>query len=279
MNTTRDDEQLDALLNDWADQTTEPNRLDSLQTRILSTAASKAAVGETREPHAQAGIATGFGTGQCVRIDQPRRAQQLAVGVAAALLLALGVFLGTELQDSTTASIAEIPPEFTWLQEDQLQNKAALLAEMESLFDGQLAWVAEDGSRVALGLDGPSNARSADAVEDRRLAVRLVVVRRDNHASNWQVAWTMDVSSRPEELVRVASKQSPGDALQLWSYELPDGLIAVDCNLQLAGDVTLDAQSSTLCRNGQPQQIAEGTRGGTEYRVFQTVALLDREVG
>ena len=278
MSTTHDDERLDALLNDWADQTTEPNRLDSLQTRILSTAASKSALVEASEPLAQAGIATGFGTGQCVRIDQPRRAQQLAVGVAATLLLALGVFLGTELE-STTANFAEMPPEFTWLQEDQLRNKAALLSEMESLFDGQLAWVAEDGNRVDLGLDGPSNARSADAVEGRRLAVRFVVVRRDDNASDWQVAWVMDVSSRPEELVRVASKQTPGDTLQLWSYQLPDGLIAVDCNLQLTGDVTLDARSSTLCRNGQPQQIAEAARGGIEYRVFQTVALLDREVG
>lgn len=280
MTSTRDDEHLDGLLADWDQQSNNQDRLDTLHQQILAAAVEAHSDAPHGEPASRKQLerTTGFGAGQCVRFEQRSWTAQLVVAVAAMLLLSLGVFLSTELREPTTAAITDVSPEFAWLNDDQLQNKAALLAEMESLFDGQLAWVAENGEHVELGLSDSPGTPSSESAKDR-VAIRLVVIRRENSAADWQVAWAMDVSSRQEELVRVASKGKSNDALQLWSYELPDGLIAVDCNLQLAGDVELDARTSTLCRDGQPQQILETRHAGTEYRVFQTVALLDREVG
>ncbi len=280
MTSNRDDEHLDRLLDDWIRQSDGDGRLESLHQQILMTADEVQSDAPHSEPTSRRLLErpTGFGAGQCVRFEQKGWTAQLVVAVAAMLMLSLGVFLSTELRQPTTVALTDVPPEFAWLNDDKLQSKAALLAEMESLFDGQLAWLAEDGNRIELGLT-EATGPSSGPVEDQRLAVRLVVVRRDTNSSDWQVAWAMDVASRPEELVRVASKETSSDTLQLWSYQLPDGLIAVDCNLQLAGDVKLNAESSTLCRNGQPQQILETTQGDIEYRVFQTVALLDSEVG
>lgn len=280
MTSTRDDEHLDKLLTDWDRQSTTEDRLDGLHQQILAEAVETQSGAPNDEPVSRRVLErrTGFGAGQCVRFEHRSWMAQLVVTVTVMLLLSLGVFLSSGLLQPTTVTHTDVPPEFAWLNDEQLQNKAALLAEMESMFDGQLAWVAEDGERVELGLDNSPLFSSSESAKDR-VAIRLVVVRRDNSAAGWQVAWAMDVSSRQEEMVRVASTEQSDNALQLWSYKLPDGLIAVDCNLQLAGDVELDAKTSTLCRDGQPQQILETRRAGTEYRVFQTVALLDQEVG
>ena len=280
MTSSRDDEHLDGLLADWDRQSNNQDRLETLHQQILTAAAEAQLDARHDEPASRRlpETATGFGAGRCVRSEQKSWTAKLVVAVAAMLLVSLGIFLSTSMRRHTTVAHSDVPPGFAWLNDDQLQNKAALLAEMETLFDGQLAWVAENGERVELGLGDPSRTLSKESAKDR-VAIRLVVVRRDSSAANWQVAWAMDVSARQEEMVLVASEEQTGDTLQLWSYELPDGLIAVDCHLRLAGDVEFDAKTSTLCRNGQPQQILETQNAGTEYRMFQTVALLDREVG
>jgi hypothetical protein len=281
MTTPRDDEHLDQLLADWDSQSDAPSRLENLHQQILAAAVEGRSETTRNQPASLtlAGAMTGFGAGQCVRFEPKGWTAQLVVAVAAMLLVSLGVFLGTELREPATVTLAETPPESAWLRDDQLQNKADLLAEMETLFDGQLAWLAEDGRRVELGLSDSSAASASESSDNRRVAIRLVVVRREDSTADWQVAWAMDVSARQEERIRVASSEQPNDTVQLWSYELPDGLIAVDCSLKLGGDLQLDTESSALCRNGQPQQILETRHAGAEYRVFQTVAVLNPEVG
>ena len=281
MTTTRDDEHLDQLLSDWDSQSESPDRLENLHQQILTAAVEDYSETIRSQPASLtlAGARTGFGAGQCVRFEPKGWTAQIVVAVAAMLLLSVGVVLVTELREPTTVTLAETPPESAWLRDDQLQNKADLLTEMEMLFDGQLAWLAEDGRRVELGLSDSSATSAPESSDNRRVAIRLVVVRREDSTADWQVAWAMDVSARQEEQIRVASVEQPDDAVQLWSYELPDGLIVVDCSLQLGGELQLDAESSALCRNGQPQQIMKTRHAGAEYRVFQTVALLDPELG
>jgi len=282
MSSMNHDQQLDELLSDWAEQSVSTDRLQNLQERILASAREHhptvAAADAEQTLRALSGTGEGFASGQCVRYDRKPWAAQLAVSVAALLLVAVGVFLATKPRQSATVADIDIPPAFTWLEDDLLQSKAQLLAEMESMFDGQLVWVAEDGRHVELGIDEAAADRAATRTANQRLAVRVVVLRREDKHRNWHVAWAMDVSSRPEELVRIAPRDTDGDALQLWTHELPDGLFAVDCSVQL-GNGEFQTQASTLCEDGLPQQIASSTQNGVEYRVFQTVALLDREVG
>ncbi|MBI1311018.1 hypothetical protein GC176_06895 [bacterium] len=267
MNSRHDDDRLDELLSDWAGQSVFSERLEILQQRILLSAAEARSVDSNDVKTAS----------QPVR-EPGRWSAGFAVGVAATLLVSLCVFLAVEQRQLSIVATTDVPPEFTWLRGEQLQSKTLLLSELESLFDGQLVWLAESGDRVELGLD-ESAARIGHPGEANPLAIRVVVVRRERGRADWQVAWAMDVTSPAEEQVRVTPRDANGDELRLWAYELPDGLIAVDCDVQLGGDHAFRSATTTLCKDGQPQEVAAVSQNGVEYRVFQTVARLDREVG
>ena len=106
----------------------------------------------------------------------------------------------------------------------------------------------------------------------------MVVERRPQGSEDWQLAWALDVVSRSEEIVRVAPRDADGNELRLWTYQLPDGLIAIDSDLQLAGRDQFQATTSGIQQDRQPVQILTTRDKGTEYRVFQTVAVLDGKV-
>jgi len=266
-----DDEKLDALLKQWADQCASSERLESLQKRIVSS------LQETKF------VATAAVTSQESRHDTQHRvarnpwASRFAVGTVVMLLLTVG-FVLPQWGRSVVATASEAAPEYAWLQEEQIQNKSVLLAEMESLFDQQLAWMAETGDRLEFGLNrsGPDHTVCLD--NHGRLTVRVIVEHRPQGSAVWQLAWAMDVVSRYEELVRVTPTKANGHELQVWTYRLPDGAIAVESMLQLDGTSPFRAQASGLHQNTKPLKVVTAQDNGTEYRVFQTVAVLDGKV-
>jgi|GEM_PF-1398452 hypothetical protein len=283
MTTNHDDEQLDALLGQWADQSAAPDGLDDLHTRIVSELLESPS-DETRL-NGHATQLSGSPAGQA-ELGYPHRrgwrpdrwAVGFAVGSAMMLLVSVGVFWFA-LQDHGSVSESDLPPDYAWLRDEQIQNKEVLLAEMENMFDSQLAWLAETGDRVEFGLDrsaaGDVEQLPSDAT---RLAVRVVVERRPQGSADWQLAWALDVVSRSEEVVRVAPRNADGNELRLWTYQLPDGLIAIDSELQMAGRDQFHGTTSGIHQDRQPVQILTGRDKGTEYRVFQTVAVLDGKV-
>ena len=91
----------------------------------------------------------------------------------------------------------------------------------------------------------------------------------------------MDVVSHDEEFVTVSPHKDPGQQVQLWTFRLPDGAIAVECSLRLnddADDETFLAETSGLHRDSTPLQVAAACDDKAEYRVFQSVAELKKEV-
>ena len=260
----RADERLDEMLGQWAEQTSAPERVADLQQRILE--AADEAVSHTPKLNGRrSDLAAPDRQGTERRTAW---ASGFAVGAVAMLLLSVGAWF--LMMTSDDGAGRDLPPEYAWLGDEQVRNKQQLLSEMDAMFDGQLAWLAESGDRVEFGLSDEGRASTANS--NQHLAVRVVVQRRQSDRDDWQVAWALDVVSRSEEFVRVPPRDASGGELKLWTYRLPNGLIAVDSELEMSG---LQATTSGLQEEGRPVQVFTSDDNGTEYRVFQTVAVLD----
>lgn len=283
MNSNHDDDRLDQLLNEWADQSVSPERLEDLRDRIASSMMESEPTGTDVNPeqNGRSTPAPAEHVSSPARDHRSRWAAGFVVGTALTLLVSVALFVLIDRNppvDSPGLPVAELTPDYAWLRDDQIRNKSVLLAEMEQMFDQRVVWLAETGDRIEFGLDRSQSSRTTGPDDDARLAVRVVVERRLPGNADWQLAWAMDVVSRSEELVNVVPREANGNELRLWAYRLPDGMIAVDSELQLAGTDAFHARTSGLHQNAEPVKVATAHSNGTEYRVFQTVAVLDGKV-
>ena len=271
MNSNIEDEKLDDLLNEWADQCDSSERLKSLHDRIVTSLQETKFVATTDVAPRKSNRNTKH------RMARRHWASRFAVGTVLTMLLSVG-FVLPQWDRPVVSSTSEFPPEYAWLPEEQIQNKAVLLAQMESLFDNRLAWMVETDDQLEFGLDQSTSDHADRAQDPGRFAVRVIVEQRQQGSTVWQLAWSMDVLSRNEELVLVTPTKTNSHELQLWAYRLPDGAIAVDSELQLAETSPFRARTSGLHQNAKPVRVATAQNNGTEYRVFQTVAVLDGKV-
>lgn len=205
------------------------------------------------------------------------------LGAAAAILAAVVLVsrLGPDrAEDTSGEQLAEVPPEVR-LDRRQLAAQAKLLAAMKEVFAGRLTWIAESDGKVILGIE-PETQPSPDGSQP--ITIRLVVMARRPGEATWHRQWNVDCIVHSEQLVELAPQDGSGAQLALWAHLLPDGMIAVDTSLALgARGEGRDPQPSTL--NTQlfepqvPRRILTLKTDGTEYQVFQTVAVLPKEVG
>ena len=214
--------------------------------------------------------ATGGGTGV------PSRLLWFAAGAAAAILLAWVLPLGhrTPAPPVAREELAEAPP-LVRLHEAQLMAKTRLLAAAEELFDGRLAWLAEDDRDVQLGLTDAANFPQ----DANPIVVRLVVLARKSGSKDWKPVWEADLVTRDEQLVELTPQKLEKSRLRLWAYALPDGKIAVDSDLVLTGGIPILSVSSGVQQSGVPRQVFSLQRDDAECRVYQTVAFLRKRVG
>lgn len=296
---------LDELLHQWADgRTASSERLDNLQERIVlaldnedcSSTESFAARPEQVPTFSSQPVGT-------------RRASLIGflVGVTLTALVAMIWVTQQTGQKAPQPQLADgiqtATPEYARLNDDQLHSQRVLLAEMKSLFGDRLTWLAETDSRIEFGLsdrqDSNVDSTSEDAAE--QLAVRVVVEKRASADSDWQLAWSVDVMSRSEEFVELAPATGDGTSMTLWAYALPDGMVAVDSELSFSdhdggdddddedgGDKAITSVSeggafraafSHIQQDRLPSEELLIGSDGVEYRVFQTVAVLDKKVG
>jgi hypothetical protein len=199
------------------------------------------------------------------------RLRWFALGAAAAGLVVC--LLPHVLVDRPSIAVREDSPEplppLARFQESQLTGKASLLAAAEELFNGHLAWVAEDGREVQLGLSDAAVPRQA-----RPLAIRVVVLARKTGNGDWKPLWETDLVTHDEQLVELAPQAAAGARLRLWAHPLPDGMIAVDADFVLKGTVPLRSSSSGIQPGGVPQRVFSLQTDDAEYRIYQTVAML-----
>jgi hypothetical protein len=165
---------------------------------------------------------------------------------------------------------AEEPPLFAQIDPPLLKRQRVLIDEMARVFPDQLAWVAETQQRVWIGLESEAASPSSQPT----LAVRVVVARRTQQG--WTCVWSADVISQQEQVVRLARDAGSEAEFSVWTYLLPDGLVAVDSRLDYQGAAAFESHSSGVQRPGVPKAV--GTLQPGEYQVFQTVVVMDSEV-
>jgi hypothetical protein len=237
-------DQLDHLLQQWVDRH-EPSdaHLARLRQQILAQASGTPLISSSANWQRSVGLRAAI------------------AALAACVLLAVAW-----LQPRPLEKVAlEVPTGAVHVPAEHLQ---AIVAEMERLFEGRLAWIGETNQDIALGIPGDDR----EIPEGSHVAVRVVVLKRPSPSAPWQALWIGDVVSHSDELVEVVAPRD-GSRLSLWAHLLPDGAVTIDTELAVGND---DKRwtSSTVQQPAVPTQIALRRDGTAEYQVWQTAAIL-----
>jgi len=272
------DDNLDRLLRDW----TAAGQPDEAHLQALRERISRAA--EQLEGHVAEVIGVGdddltAGDGRKTRSPAtwPGRLGWFALGAAAAILAAVFVVsrLGPDRgRDGQRQQWADLPPEVR-LDRHQLAAEASLFAAMKEVFADRLTWMAEADGKVILGID-PENPASVGGSQP--ITIRLVVMAREPGETAWRRCFSVDCIVLSEQLVELAPADGAEARVAFWAHVLPDGMVAVDTSLDVA-EAYGETSSSAVQRPQVPMQILDLRTNENEYRVFQTVAVLPREVG
>ena len=250
--TRRPPESLDAVLRDWRRRQDAAEDAAGLARRVTAAIWADAAM-----------------TVPAARSRPRNRWRERLAWFAAGLAAAVAAVVVLRQHDRRHG-VADWPPSVRF-GADQLAGKAALVAGLEETFTGRLAWVAEHDRRVDVGLV-PDTVHAAGVP----VAVRIVVLTRPAGATSWTPVWQSDVIARDGEVVDVAAGPGGAGRLRLWTHALPDGAIAVDGDLALAGPaLPLRASYGGVQRSGEPQRVTAARDGGLDWQVIQTVVPLD----
>ena len=304
MNQNIQDDSLDNLLNQWADErSADASQLDNLQQRI-----SLSIRNDNVRPINSPPVASPQGVNEATVLpteQQPTFRPQytwllrakLVNRLVGATLVAAVAFVGAthfldgswrrlEVTEVTQSSI----PDYAQLTDEQISQRKVVLSELKELFGDQLNWLAETESDLEVGLSEKAVTNNTPATQNGPLeiAVRVVVEERSSSDHSWQRAWTADVISQNEEVVELAEKDDGRTTMRMWAYVLPDGMVAIDSELSLPGSDAATATSqngnlraafSNVQKDRQPTEELLTGSDGVEYRVFQTVAVLNKKVG
>lgn len=251
---------LDDLLRRWA-ASREPDaqRLDALRERAAK-------------------LVSAPDCGVCRR--QPLgRLRMAAWGFAAAAVALLAIGLawlvrgqGTQMAERPALPAGHVRPDVpapapAWLAPPPVDAKRELLVELHRVFEGRIAWVAETANQIRLGLNGDDAGGAA-------LAIRLVLVQRLGDATPRPV-WAVDLISDEQRLVTLPPDVTEGAEVAVWTYALPDGLLAVDGDIRWPQRSELPRAAYTgVVRPGVPQVVFQWQSDGVEYEVYQSVSVL-----
>lgn len=311
MNENLPSDPLDSMLHQWADERVASSEyVDNLQHRIVMALVADRLTtnGSVRTTVAEVGDRPTNGTvvshpGFTATFRSPSVSTQRAsvtgflVGVTLSALVAfVWIAQSSSVEDSPSPLAGgghPVLPDYAQLNDDQLRSRAVLLSEMKELFGDQLMWLAETDHKIEVGLsdrrDASGSSTSGDAATP--LVMRVVVEKRAAAGSDWELAWAIDVVSQSEEVVDLAPATGDGTSMKLWAYALPDGMFAVDSELAFSNGgpsgatssatpgETFRAAFSNVQQDRLPSEELLTGSDGIEYRVLQTVAVLDRKVG
>ncbi len=196
-----------------------------------------------------------------------------AGGLAVVALIVAGVFLHDrpiatiEAENGDPAEIVSVD-----MSHEKLAKSRKLFDELEHIFAGQFRWIVEHNGRVDLGIGQMPGSASDDS---KPVKYRLTVVAKSTSESGWRAVWSTDVLLRSEEIVQISRTPCDSDKLTLWVYPLQDGKVLVDADLSLASLVGIVSQTSHLQPSGLPTEIFSLQKNDMEYRVLQTVSVLE----
>ncbi|MDD2240388.1 MAG: hypothetical protein PHI93_06985 [Kiritimatiellae bacterium] len=155
--------------------------------------------------------------------------------------------------------------------EQQVSGHLAILDEVETLFPGQIRWVRLDEDGMQLQMDEkPAPVEAARP----RMAVRMVMVARQENQDHWETVWSSDVLARTEEYIEISPNKGIAGEVGVWVLPLADGRYAVDSEIVWAASDGPASYETRILSAGQPEQILSQTTAGLETRIYQTVEPL-----
>lgn len=301
MNENLTSDPLDNMLQHWADERAASSRhLDNLQDRIVGAIVDDISsidqhIVTTRIPVTNSAVSQL--EPPCNRRPISQRRVSLVSGLVSVTLLALVAFIwsaqladfGHDNHQLANDERTKIP-DYATLNEGQLSEQMIVFSEMKGVFGNQFNWLAETDSRIEVGLrDEPStNDQSLTPGDILEIAVRVVVEERSSSRDQWRRTWSADVISQNEEVVELAAKDDDRSTMTMWAYVLPDGMVAIDSELSFSENGEADATTKTapfraafsnVQKDRQPSEELLTGANGVEYRIFQTVAVLNKKVG
>ncbi|MBM79905.1 MAG: hypothetical protein CMJ78_04845 [Planctomycetaceae bacterium] len=273
MTANQQHEPLDDLLNQWS----LGNQISDVESAQLAKQIVDAAVATPSEEAIE-----------LARSVTNRRSRSLTsvLTIAVAVMISICFLWSPQETARPLAVINTLPSTSVGWSKEQLQEKAVLLDEMNSLFDGKLKWISEMNGDVQVSLASASSGEGS-----KPLAVRVVVERRLPGCGDWSAAWTVDLLTHSEQLVSVdGDENAPG--FSVWAYVLPDGMITLETDLDfrdraiaasLDGSAdnsapVLKSATSELHSNGEIREVLQQQVDGIEFRVLQLVSVLEGQV-
>ncbi len=257
------DNQLDRLLEDWADKSAvSKDNLAALQQKVVEQLAE--------------------GSANALELARPsmasRRFVAAGLATAAVLLVSIGVWRYS-LWQPTTGNPSQIASlingddsvgSFEAYWPKHLVRQQRLLAEYQDVFGQGLAWVAETDQSCDVGL-AASGAK--EVAPSEYIAIQLWLVARNKQDGQSEVH-TVSVLVGREELVEIPAAAGGGQ-LVIWAYPVDEGMISIDFRYQPSSVVGAEIDGSNLQRVGRVTNIHSFERDGVEYRLYQTADLLD----
>ena len=214
-----------------------------------------------------------------VPIPRRRRLAYTALGIAAGLLIAVTIaFLSRRPPvpdevvsggEDTSSPVASIAP-------SELQARARLFHEMETLFADDLRWVADSDSEVRLSVRPVSGGPTARATP---LLIRVLVMQRKTGEAAWHKLMETDVLTRSQELVEMIPDPRLDNRLLLWAYALPDGKVAIDSSIRLSTPIRASVDVTNVLTPGKPANVFSLETEDAEYHIFQVVTPLPKHEG
>jgi hypothetical protein len=187
----------------------------------------------------------------------------LAAVIAGYLSARFGGSNGSELK--TAAGLAVISPQ-------RIVTAQSLYNETSQLFDANVRWVVDSGQDMDIQIDAvPAGA----AQKHSPVLMRMTVVSRKKGEKTWKSVWNSDVMIRGEDQVNVAPDRQAGNLLTAWVYPLEDGKVMVNSSLKLDVPVRIGSSINNIVEQNVPTQVALLKTEDSEYRVFQTVKVLN----
>ncbi len=205
------------------------------------------------------------------RVPLPRRRKlaYAALGIAAALLIAATISLLSRrpsVPNGVVSHVASITP-------SELQARARLFYEMETLFADDLRWVVDSDNEVRLGVRPVSGGPIAHATP---LLIRVLVMQRKTGEALWHELMKADVLTRSQELVEAVPDPKLDNRLLLWAYVLPDGKVAIDSSIRLTTPIRASVDVTNVLTPGKPANVFSLETDDAEYHIFQVVTPLPK---
>ena len=154
----------------------------------------------------------------------------------------------------------------------QSDSKGTFYAEMQQMFENRVAWVAEAESNVWFELD-----QELVSTEAPRMVIRMEIFKTSDTSGSpdSKPIWKMDFVVKNQQVVEVRHDKEAPEVI-LWPYMLEDGSVAVETQLNLAGDLKVHDQLTSIFSRNESDSVQKHPIGSYELR--QSLSILEKEV-